>query len=80
MVEDMLLRINEVVIRIGGENGKIGKSTWRRWVANGEAPRPEKRGRSTFWKLSDIQAFIRGDWRATHQDNRPMPASSGDVQ
>ena len=66
-----LLRIDEVVPLVG----KIGKSTWRRWVSDGKAPKPEKRGGSTFWKLSDIKAFVKGDWRAENPDNQPTPAS-----
>ena len=69
-IGEELLRIDEVVPLVGG----IGKSTWRRWVSNGKAPKPEKRGGSTFWKLSDIKAFIKGDWRAD-PDNQPTPAS-----
>ena len=70
-IGEELLRIDEVVPLVGG----IGKSTWRRWVSNGQAPKPEKRGGSTFWKLSDIKAFIKGDWRAENPDNQPTPAS-----
>ena len=71
LIGEELLRIDEVVPLVG----KIGKSTWRRWVSDGKAPKPEKRGGSTFWKLSDIKAFVKGDWRAENPDNQPTPAS-----
>ncbi|MFI3270903.1 MAG: helix-turn-helix domain-containing protein [Pseudomonadota bacterium] len=54
MTEDKLLRLDDVVQIV-----KVGKSTWRRWVQNGTAPQKVKHGRSTFWRASDIQNFVK---------------------
>lgn len=55
---DRLLRLPEVLALI-----PVASSTWRRWVAEGEAPAKVKKGRSTFWRLSEVQDFINGSWQ-----------------
>lgn len=50
-----LLRAPEVAGLLG-----IGLSTWRRWVADGEAPPPVRLSpRSVAWRYSDIAGFIK---------------------
>ncbi|MDB5855090.1 MAG: hypothetical protein JWR22_3131 [Herminiimonas sp.] len=36
--------------------------TLYRKMANGLCPRPMKRGRSSFWKLSEIETYMSGGW------------------
>jgi hypothetical protein len=36
----------------------VSRSTWWEWVASGRAPQPVKIGRCTFWRESDIRAFV----------------------
>lgn len=55
---DKLLRLGDVL-----ELVPVASSTWRKWVADGIAPAKEKRGGSTFWKASEVQAFINGEWK-----------------
>ncbi|WP_430735137.1 helix-turn-helix transcriptional regulator [Halodesulfovibrio aestuarii] len=58
VIQDRLLKLPEVL-----ELVPVASSTWRRWVAEGEAPAKVKRGRSTFWRLSEVQDFINGSWQ-----------------
>jgi prophage regulatory protein len=53
MVEDRLLKINDVLKIM-----PMAKSTlWQR-VKDGVLPQPVHIGTSTFWRYSDLQAFI----------------------
>ena len=55
--EDRLLRLPEVVTMVG-----LAKSTIYKLIAEGKFPPTIKRTmRASTWKLSDIQAYIRGD-------------------
>ena len=58
MQTDRLLRLPEVLSLV-----PVASSTWRRWVAEGTAPAKVKRGRSTFWRMSEVQDFINGSWQ-----------------
>lgn len=58
MQPDRLLRLPEVLELI-----PVASSTWRKWVAEGTAPAKVKRGRSTFWRMSEVQEFINGSWQ-----------------
>ena len=52
--QDALLRLPEVLRLI-----PVGRSTWWRWVAEGNAPKGIKLGpRTTAWRVSDIQKLI----------------------
>ena len=37
---------------------KVGDRTIRRWVANGELPRPVQLGGSHRWRLEDVRTFL----------------------
>jgi len=50
---DRLLRVKDV-----SEIVSMGRSTIYRLVKKNQFPRPVKRGRSTFWRESDIQRYI----------------------
>lgn len=50
---DRLMRLREVL-----EIVPVGKSTWWSWVAQEKAPASIKLGRCTFWRFSEIIAFI----------------------
>ena len=55
--EDRLLRLLEVVTMVG-----LAKSTIYKLMSKGKFPSPIKHtARASTWKLSDIQAYIRGD-------------------
>lgn len=60
----------------------VASSTWRKWSKEGKAPAKVKRGRCTFWRLSEVLAFTDGIWPGPeeNQDNPPMPASSPAAQ
>ena len=53
MIDDKFLKIDDCLKII-----PIAKSTWWAGVASGKLPQPVKIGASTFWKHSDLQAFI----------------------
>ncbi|MGA1863235.1 AlpA family phage regulatory protein [Deferribacter thermophilus] len=53
MVQERLLRLKEVLEII-----PVGRSTWYEGIKKGIFPKPIKLGRSSFWKLSDIQKLI----------------------
>ena len=56
-LEERLLRLPEVVAMVG-----LAKSTIYKLIAAGKFPPPIKRTmRASTWKLSDIEAYIRGD-------------------
>ena len=50
---DRLLKVKEVA-----KVTAMGVSTVYRLVQQGKFPRPVKRGRSTYWKESDIKRYI----------------------
>lgn len=52
-MEDSLLRLKDVLKKV-----PVHYSTWYRWCAKGRAPSPTKRGRTSFWRASEIQDFI----------------------
>ena len=55
--EDRLLRLPEVVTMVG-----LAKSTIYKLIAEGKfSPTIKRTMRASTWKLSDIQAYIRGD-------------------
>ncbi|GEB79254.1 hypothetical protein DDE01_06690 [Desulfovibrio desulfuricans] len=71
VVMDRLLRLNAVL-----ELVPVASSTWREWSRSGKAPAKVKRGRSTFWRESEVLAFISGAWNPSeNQDSPRMPAS-----
>ncbi|BAI79786.1 transcriptional regulator [Deferribacter desulfuricans SSM1] len=53
MVQEKLLRLKDVLEII-----PVGRSTWYEGIKKGIFPKPIKLGRSSFWKLSDIQKLI----------------------
>ena len=60
-MEEKLLRLKDVLPIVN-----VASSTWRRWVKEGSAPQPIKRGRCTFWRSSEIIEYVMSDqW--THQ-------------
>nr|WP_294508948.1 AlpA family phage regulatory protein [uncultured Bilophila sp.] len=66
-MEDRLLRLKEVFEII-----PMSRATWYRGVWAGFYPQPKKHGRSSLWRMSDLQKLIIGN-----QENRTMPALSG---
>ena len=50
---DRLMKVKEVA-----KVTAMGVSTLYRLVQKGEFPRPVKRGRSSYWKESDVQRYI----------------------
>ncbi len=59
--EDGLLQLKDVLQYI-----KVGKSTWWKWVGSGIAPQPSRKiGAVTFWRASDIRAFIMDEGEAS---------------
>lgn len=56
-IEERLLRLPEVLKMVG-----LAKSTIYKLMSKGKFPAPLKHtARASTWKLSDIQAYIRGD-------------------
>jgi prophage regulatory protein len=53
MIHEKLLKIDQCLEII-----PIAKSTWWQGVKEGKLPQPVKIGASTFWKYSDLMAFI----------------------
>ena len=51
--QEKLLRLKDVLKII-----PVGRSTWYEGIKEGRFPKPIKLGRSSFWKLSDIQKLI----------------------
>lgn len=66
-MEDRLLRLKEVLEII-----PVSRATWYRGVWAGFYPQPKKHGRSSLWRMSDLQKLI-----VENQENRTKPASSG---
>jgi hypothetical protein len=60
--------------RASGRPGLIdvSGSTWWAWVKAGRAPAPLKIHGCTFWRRSDIAAFIAGTW-SPHTDSPAVP-------
>jgi predicted DNA-binding transcriptional regulator AlpA len=50
--------------------------TWRSWDSGGLIPRPVRIGRSTFWRLDELQAWISAGCprRAEWEENWPQNA------
>ena len=69
-MEDKLLPLKEVLEVI-----PVSRTTWYRGIWAGFYPQPKKHGRSSLWRMSDLQKIITGN-----QGNQPMPASSGDAR
>lgn len=55
--KDRLLRLTEVLQIV-----PVASSTWRKWSTDGTAPAKVKRGGSTFWRESDVLAFVNDEW------------------
>lgn len=51
--EDFLIRIGEVLKRV-----PVGRTTWYRLIAEGQAPKPVHLGSTACWRASEISAFI----------------------
>ncbi len=51
--EDSLLRIGEVLKRVS-----VGRTSWYRLIAKGEAPAPVHLGSAALWRASEISAWI----------------------
>jgi len=66
--EDRFLRSQEVCHFLGD----IHQNTLSRWVDEGRFPKPHKVNALKFWRLSEVQAFIRS---LGNQENQPNPAS-----
>jgi predicted DNA-binding transcriptional regulator AlpA len=43
---------------------KVHRITLLRWAKKGIAPKPQKIGGRWFWKHSEIQQLIAGEWEA----------------
>jgi prophage regulatory protein len=52
-MDDRLLKIKAALQII-----PVGRSTWWEGIAAGKFPQPVKIGASTFWKYSDLMAYI----------------------
>lgn len=52
-MDDKLLRIDDALEII-----HIGKSTFWKYVAEGQLPKPVKIGSSSLWRYSDLMQFI----------------------
>ncbi|MFA5680538.1 MAG: AlpA family phage regulatory protein [Hydrogenophaga sp.] len=57
--DDRLLKLNEVMKRVSYSHDWI-----YRQIALGRFPRPVKLGRSSRWRLSDVNAWVAGTWKA----------------
>lgn len=52
----------QVLTYLRGQGRPISPSTWRSYVARGQAPAPARRvGRTPLWDPADIHSFERGD-------------------
>lgn len=68
---DRLMKLDDVLRIV-----PVSSTTWRNWSRVGSAPQKVKLGRSTFWRESDIRAFIAGEWKPeARQDSPHTPAS-----
>ena len=63
--EDKLLDIKAVKKRVGWQ-----VSTIHRKVSEGLFPQKQKRGKSTFWLESEINAYVAGTWKPTDEDGK----------
>lgn len=74
--EEKLIKLPTVLTLV-----PVASSTWRKWSAEGKAPAKVKRGRCTFWRLSEVKAFTNGSWPSpsVNQGNPPTPASFPDA-
>lgn len=62
-VENRLLRINEVVQRVG-----IARSTIWLWVKTGKFPKGKKlSSKVTVWQSQEIDSFIVGKWSESQE-------------
>ena len=43
----------------------VHRVTLLRWAKRGIAPKPQKIGGRNFWRNSEIQKFIAGEWEAS---------------
>lgn len=77
MMEEKLMKLKDVLPIVN-----VASSTWRRWVKEGSAPKPIKRGRCTFWRSSEITEYVTNEqWtpQQAGQGSLPKPATSGGV-
>lgn len=51
--QEQLLRIKQVMQMV-----PVARSTVWQWVKDGKFPQPTKAGSCTFWRMSDVQAWI----------------------
>ena len=68
VLEDRMLRINDVVGMVG-----LGRSTIYTMIRDGKFPAQRKRtARISLWLLSEVQAFIRGEFIPPVSDKAPI--------
>lgn len=54
-----LLTLPQVLAHLGERGRVIGRSTWRAYVARGQAPAPVQRiGREPLWTAEQIDAWL----------------------
>jgi predicted DNA-binding transcriptional regulator AlpA len=53
LVTERLIRISDVVALTG-----IPKTTLYRLMSQGKFPKPQKFGRASYWKLSEVKRFL----------------------
>ena len=53
LVTDRLIRVSDVVALTG-----IPKTSLYRLMSRGQFPKPQKLGRASYWKLSEINRFL----------------------
>jgi len=74
LVTERLIRISDVVVLTG-----IPKTTIYRLMSKGKFPRPQKVGRASYWKLSEINRFLSdpGNYTpALPQDGKGSPPAT----
>jgi prophage regulatory protein len=60
--EERLLRLADVCPMVG-----LGKTSIYAMIRDGKFPPQSKHGtRASHWKLSEVQAYIRGEWQPLH--------------
>lgn len=67
------MRSERLLLTASEAAAMCGKSlrTWQMWDASGRVPRPVRIGRSTLWRIYELQSWIaagcprRADWEAS---------------
>ena len=59
--DDYLMRANDFLGR--GKMIPVSRCHWYELIKVGKAPKPLKLGVASVWRNSDLQRFIRGEWK-----------------